>query len=449
MKIGRRGCLASLGLGTAAAWTSPLVAAVPARQSRDLTIKAVRVTPVALPDPPLLAASGCHGPYFLRNIVEVDTADGVTGIGETHGGEETTNELLACRESIVGRSAAAVRGFSAARAKGDSVYAGIELACLDAVGRATGLRLCELLGGPTREEVEFSSYLFYRYAADDSRLLADRRLVDDRGRGDRALDTFGEVRTPEAMAELAAAFHARHGFRIHKLKGGVLPPDVELDTLRAMHARLGDGRTLRIDPNARWRVETAVRIGESLKDLPLEYYEDPVRGQADMAEVRRRCGLPMSTNMCVTQFDHIAPAIATRPVDIVLCDHHGWGGLLACQALGQMCETLGWGMSQHSNNHAGITMAAMTHLAAATPHLKFASDTHYPWLVEGADLLEGPNLKFKDGKMTVPTGAGVGVELDRDKLARANETYEKCGMRGRDDRTTMRMVEPSWTGDPF
>src|SRR6185369_16298054 len=98
---------------------------------------------------------------------------------------------------------------------------------------------------------------------------------------------WGEVRTPEAMVREAAEFQRRWGFRVFKLKGGYLPPDQELATMRAMHAHFGDKCPLRIDPNARWKPETAIRIGNQLKDLPLEYYEDPVAGQEAMAAVRR------------------------------------------------------------------------------------------------------------------------------------------------------------------
>jgi glucarate dehydratase len=163
-----------------------------------------------------------------------------------------------------------------------------------------------------------------------------------------------------------------------------------------------------------------------------------------MGEVRRATGLKMSTNMCVTQLQHIPSAVRTQPVDVVLADHHGWGGFASCQALGMMARHLGWTLSQHSNNHAGISMAAMIHLAALIPELTMASDTHYPWLIDGADIIVGGKLPIVGGRMKVPAKPGVGVELDRDKLAAAHETYQKCGMRDRDDATTMRMVEPGW-----
>jgi glucarate dehydratase len=214
--------------------------------------------------------------------------------------------------------------------------------------------------------------------------------------------------------------------------------------MRAMQAHFAGKFKLRIDPNARWKTETAIRISKGLKDLNLEYYEDPVRGQAAMAEVRTATGLPMSTNMCVTRFEHVPEAVRRQPVDVVLADHHYWGGITACQELGRICETFGWKVSQHSNNHAGVTMAAMIHLAAAVPQLTMASDTHYPWLVEKWDIIEGGKLPIRGGRMSIPDGPGLGVRLDLDRVARAHELYRKCGMRERDDAATMRMLEPKF-----
>jgi glucarate dehydratase len=427
-----------------------LHAAQPPRPQPPLKITGMRVTPVALPDPPILAASGCHGPYFLRNIIQLETDGRVVGVGETRGGEAITTALNKARDAVVGRNAFTYRSFAAELMRlNPACYAGVEMACLDACGQATGRKLSELLGGPVRDEVEFAAYLFYRYAADHPKLLADKRLVDKRGRGKQALDDWGEVRTPETMVRMAERFRQRWGFRVYKLKAGVLPPKVELETMRAMNAHFGGKCPLRIDPNARWRTETALAAARAMKGINLEYYEDPVRGQEAMAEVRRVTKLTMSTNMCVTRFEHVQQAIKTQPIDVVLCDHHGWGGIPACQELGRICAVLGWGLSQHSNNHAGLTMAAMIHVGVCVPQLTIASDTHYVWLPEGADLIQGAKLAIRNGRMRVPDGAGLGVRLDPDRLARANEVYRKCGMRRRDDAYTMRLVEPGWKPEPF
>ena len=449
---------AFLGLSAAALAGGPSPRTVSAEEDdrpsssrpEPLTIKDVAITPIALPDPPLLAHSGCHGPYFLRNIIEVEVDGGIVGIGETKGGIEVTRDLERARELLIGRNVFSQRAL--ARDLGpfsSACVAGIELACLDACGKATGRRLCELLGGPVREQVEFSAYLFYRYASDHPRVLDDPRLIDDRGRGDKALDDWGEVRTPEALADEAERFRTAWGFRVFKLKAGVLDPDRELETLRALRDRLGARTPLRIDPNGRWTVPTALRIGRALGDLALEYYEDPVLGQGPMADVRRETGLPTSTNMCVTRFEHVPEAIRVRPVDVVLADHHSWGGLAACQALGSIAEAAGWALSQHSNSHAGVTMAAMIQLGAVVPQITLASDTHYPWLVEDADILRGPKLPIRDGLMDVPIGPGLGVDLDPDKVARAHEVYRKSGMTGRDDEFTMLRIDPNWRSVRF
>ena len=448
MFCNRREWLTAGAAGLAAAKLRPAFAA----ESRStgasaLQIKRLTVTPIALADPPLLAASGCHGPYFLRNIVELETDAGVVGIGETSGNEKVTRELQAARDEIVGRNAFAYRAFAGKLSP--AAYAAVELACLDACGRATGRRLCELLGGPVREEVEFAAYLFYRYAADHPQLLADARLADDRGRDAKALDAWGEVRAPEAMAAMAEQFRKQFGFRVFKLKAGVLAPDVELETLRLMHERLGADCPLRIDPNARWTLDTALRIGKQLHDVALEYYEDPVASQEAMAEVRTRTGLPMSTNMCVTRYEHIPDALRLKPVDVVLVDHHYWGGMTGCLALGPIGDAAGWKLSQHSNSHTGVTMAAMIHLAASLPQLTLASDTHYPWLVDSHEIIAGGKLPIRGGKMAVPQGPGLGVELDRDRLARAHEIYRRSGMHHRDDAATMQLVEPGWKRELF
>ncbi|MBM84211.1 MAG: glucarate dehydratase [Planctomycetaceae bacterium] len=442
--------LGSVMVGTSLLPPGLASATVNQPKSSDLIIKSLKVTPIALPDPPILAAGGCHGPYFLRNVIEIETTDGIVGIGETRGGVVNTEQLEKCAEIIVGKSVAAYRSFQAdMKDMTTSVYSGIELACLDALGRATNLRLCELMGGPVREEVEFAAYLFYRFAADHPQVFKDSRLVDDRGKGDKALDQWGDVRSADSMAEMAKKFHKKWGFKVMKLKAGVLPPEEELKTMFAMNERFEGKMPLRIDPNGRWTLNTAIRIGRKMEGLPIDYYEDPVVGMVMMAEVRRITGLTMSTNSCVTRLQHIPDALKFQPIDVVLGDHHFWGGLSAYQTLGTICENVGWGLSQHSNNHGGITMAAMIHAGAITPACNYASDTHYVWLVEGADYIKGPNLPIKGGKMSVPKGPGVGVEIDPDKLARAHEVYVKSGVLERNDAETMQRFQPGWKRNLF
>jgi glucarate dehydratase len=96
----------------------------------------------------------------------------------------------------------------------------------------------------------------------------------------------------------------------------------------------------------------------------------------------------------------------------------------------------------HSNSHLGISLAAMVHLAAATPNLTYACDTHWPWKTE--EVVKGDPLPFRDGAIRVPDGPGLGVELDRDALGALHEQYFKCGVRTRDDTGYMARVSPGY-----
>jgi len=199
---------------------------------------------------------------------------------------------------------------------------------------------------------------------------------------------------------------------------------------------------LRLDPNAVWSPDTSVRVAEQLGDV-LEYLEDPTADIEGMAEVASRVEIPLATNMCVVSFDHLPPAVRQNAIQVLLSDHHYWGGLTRSRGLALLCDTFGIGLSMHSNSHLGISLAAMTHLAAATPNLRYACDTHYPWNCAD-DVVKPGALSFVDGAVPVPTGPGLGVELDRDALAVAHQRFLDTDIRSRDDTGYMRRVDPSY-----
>ncbi|MEG1456160.1 MAG: enolase C-terminal domain-like protein, partial [Comamonas sp.] len=227
------------------------------------------------------------------------------------------------------------------------------------------------------------------------------------------------------------------------LKAGALPPDEEAAGILAL-AEAFPGLPLRIDPNANWTVETSLRIVDKLRGV-LEYYEDPAPGLDGMAAVARTCEVPLATNMVVTDFAEFRRnAEMGCPVKIVLSDHHYWGGLRATQPLARMCRLWGLGMSMHSNSHLGISLMAMTHVAASVPNLTYACDTHYPWQEE--EVVKGGRIRFEQGSVVVPTTPGLGVELDREALTTLHAQYLECGVRNRDDLKQMRRYDPSFTG---
>jgi len=417
-----------------------------------------RITPIAVADPPLLNCAGLHAPYALRTIIELVSEDGITGASETHGGERLLAQFEHVRSAVIGRDAwdlarlsraveeqlAPVPGETPVVMPRESVsvvasriFGAIEVAALDLIGKATGVPVCELLGGRVRDEVHFSAYLFYK-------------LAGGGGEGDDVReDRWGVATDPAGIVAQAKAMIDAYGFRSIKLKGGVYEPKQEIAAIHALREALGPDTPLRIDPNGAWTPQTSLEVGKALAGV-LEYFEDPAPTMAGMAEVRRGLladgnPMPLATNMVVTSFDELADGVNADAVQVILADHHYWGGLRAITHLGTAAQALGLGLSMHSNSHLGLSLLAMVHVAAATPHLTYASDTHYPWQSAEDEILAGGRVEIKNGAIQVPTAPGLGAEIDQDALARGRERYDRCGYRVRDDRAEMRKhVDPAW-----
>jgi glucarate dehydratase len=416
----------------------------------------VRVTPIAFSDPPLRAASGLHAPYALRTIVEVVSDDGIVGVGETHGGAAVVADLAAVRDLVIGRDPFELAALEATiwggtgresdvhttvsgKLKSPSrTYGAIEVACLDLIGKAIDRPVCDLLGGKVRDRVDFSAYLFYKHAGAGGQWGFEN--------DPQATDGWPAARQKEALSaetlvEQAQAMCAAFGFKSIKLKAGVLPPEEEVRTIRLLREAFGPDTPLRIDPNAIWSLETSIHYAKELDGL-LEYYEDPVAGKEAMAELAKHTSLPLATNMCCVSFADLPETIRLGSVQIILSDHHFWGGLRASVELARICRTWNIGLSMHSNSHLGISLAAMTHLAAAVPNLTYACDTHYPWQAE--EIIKGGKLQFEDGALPVPSGPGLGVEIDHAELERLHQQYLTCGLTYRNDEIEMEKVEPGW-----
>jgi glucarate dehydratase len=427
-----------------------------------MKIADVRVHSIAIADPPLRSSYGLHAPYALRTIVEIESEDAIVGISETYGGDAPARALLELRPQIVGADPYRLPGLFLPLVEGEGsgaqrsqtflvpgenpldattrTYAAIEVACLDLIGKSVGRPVCDLIGGRVRDAVPFSAYAFFKHAGGG-------------GEGDDARDDeYGEVLTPEAMVREVRQMIAQYGFASIKLKGGVLEPDLEIETVRQLRREFGPEVPLRIDPNSAWTVDTSVRVTKALAAELSHggYLEDPTAGLENMAEVRKKLtadgmDIPLASNVAVTSFADLPRAIALDAVQIVLSDPHYWGGMRQVQHLAKLCKTFGLGLSMHSNSHLGVSLMAMAHVAAATPHLTYACDTHYPWQSAEDEVVAGGRVPIVNGCVEIPNRPGLGVELDLDRLAGGRERYRKCPYRKRDDEAEMRKrVDPGW-----
>ena len=379
-----------------------------------MKIADIRATTVTLPlEAPLRHANGAHWGRFVRTIVEVETDEGLIGLGEMGGGGESAelafeglkpylvghdpSQLEALRFKILNPTASLYNNRT-------QLHAAIEFACLDLLGQGLGVPVCDLLGGRLRDEVPFACYLFFRYASPRT--------------GE------GEIRTVEQLIEHAHKLKQRHGFTAHKLKGGVYPPKYELECYTALAETFPED-TLRYDPNCALSVEEAIRFGRSIEDLNNDYYEDPTWGLNGMRRVREAVNIPLSTNTVVIDFEQLAANIRDPAVDIVLLDTTFWGGIRPCVKAAGVCETFQLGVAVHSSGELGIQLATMLHLGAVVPNLTFSADAHYHHLED--DIIEGGKLEYRNGSIWVPDAPGLGVRLDREKLERYAELYKKLG----------------------
>ena len=419
-------------------------------------IKELKITPIAMTDPPLLNSVGIHAPYALRTVIELVTDDNICGISEIPGNVEINKLLDQSQEVIIGSDPFQLNKLRAdligrfeqdqQDIRGDNpwddrklihVFSALEVACLDIQGKICNRPVVDLLGGRCRDQVAFAAYLFYKLKGAGG---AFGYQVDPSATGWDAARQASAESAKEIVAQAQSMCH-EFGFKSIKLKGGVFPPEIEVDTMRKLRATFGPQVPLRFDPNGVWTVETSLKYGKQMEDI-LEYLEDPTRGQVGMATVGKALKIPLATNMCTTSFEDIPSGVALSSEDIILSDHHFWGGLRESISLGKICQIFEKGLSMHSNSHLGISLMAMVHMAAAIPNLTYDLDTHYPWQSE--EIIAGGRVKFEDGKVAVPREPGLGISLDRVVLGQLHENFKQCGLTHRDDTTEMKKIQPDW-----
>ena len=374
----------------------------------------IRATTVTVPlHAPLRHSNGAHWGRFVRTLVEVETDDGLIGLGEMGGGGESAEsafrqlktylvghnpfELEAMRFKICNPTASLYNNRT-------QLHAALEFACLDIMGKFLNVPVYDLLGGKVRDTVGFASYLFFRYP--------------------HAQTGAGEVRTVDQLVAEAKALKASHGFTAHKLKGGVFAPDYELEAFRAMAHAVGPD-SVRYDPNAALSAETAIRFGHAIEDLNNDYFEDPTWGLNGMRRVREKVRIPLATNTVVINFEQLATNVRDPAVDVILLDTTFWGGIRPCVKAAGVCETFQTGIAVHSSGELGVQLATMLHLGAVVPNLAFKADAHYHHLVD--DVIVGGLMPYVNGEIDVPKGPGLGVTLDRERLGKYAELYKSLG----------------------
>lgn len=420
---------------------------------------------VAGHDSMLLNLSGAHGAYFTRNIVILTDDSGNEGVGEVPGGEKIYKRLKDSEKFVVGSSIgnyrntlkkirnefnddSDVRGLQTFDLRTTiHVVTAIETALLDLLGKHLEVPVCALLGdGQQRDKVKMLGYLFY--VADREKTTLPYVSEEDSSEEWYRV-RHEEAMTPEGIVKLAEASQAKYGFTDFKLKGGVLEGKEEIKAIKALKERFPNAR-ITLDPNGAWSLKEAIGLCKDMHGI-LTYCEDPCgaekgySGREIMAEFKKATGLPTATNMINTDWREMGHSVVLNSVDIPLADCHFWT-MEGTVRVAQLCNEWGLTWGSHSNNHFDISLAMITHTAAAAPGNITAIDTHWIWQ-EGYDRLTKEPLQIKDGYVEVPKKPGLGVEIDREQIMKAHQLYIDKNLGSRDDSEGMQFLIPGWKFD--
>ena len=257
----------------------------------------------------------------------------------------------------------------------------LEMAMWDALGKHAGLALYQLWGGLYRTQIELCAYVY--------------------------------ITDPKTVVEELLEYKSQ-GFRSYKLKVG-LDPEQDVELVKVARETLGANVNLRADPNGAWTLGTARRMIEKLRPFDLQYIEQPlpVEDLVGLADLRKISAIPICIDEGAYTIAETMQAIRLNAVDVVLVDPHETGGLWQCLKQGAIAEAAGIHVGIHSGGELGLTQAANLQLVASLPNATIAIDTIYQHHTD--DILR-ERLVFKEGNASVPTGPGLGVEVNLDKL---------------------------------
>lgn len=374
-----------------------------------MKITAIRATPVNIPlEAPYLWSYGSLA-GFSKTIVEVETSDGIVGLGEGPSPANVATIEKVFAPKLLGRDPIDLVGaeevclpswrgvytdvdFATVRA-----FGAVEMALWDIRGKAWGRPLHDLFGGAHRTEITFTDYFAFRLAKD--------------GRGGEA--------TPEAVVDYCLGQRERFGSTFFEGKLSTADPEPSIRTVELLRAALGPEAVLRVDSNKAYSLTEARRIARRLEPLDIRAWEDPVATFEDMARLRASTAIPFSVHTPALRH-----AVALGVPDAFCTDVNVHGGIGRALRFIAACEQMGLDFWCYSGD-SGIASAVYLHLAAAHAHIREPSQSLFH--MQPFDVIaEGP-FRPRDNRVPVPTGPGIGVTLDPDRLAYCHRLFVEEG----------------------
>ena len=342
-------------------------------------------------------------------IVEIESADGITGWGECYGPAAVAKAYIETQFAprIIGRDAFDVEVIweelynrikdYGPRGMVTSAMSGIDIALWDIMGKACNKPIHKLIGGAHRTEV--SAYATGLYFIDMHRLIE------------------------EAVEE--AREYVEQGFVAIKMKIGLGDPKLDIRRVAAVREAIGDGVRLMVDANHCFTVPQAIRIGRELEQLDVEWFEEPISPEDIDGYVAVTRALDMAVAGGENEFTRwgFRDLVVRKAMDIVQPDVCAAGGISECRKIAALASTHGVECVPHAWGSA-IGLAATLHFLAALPDQP-PSFRPMPPLLEFEqcenpfrDKLSREAIVQHRGKVQIPTGPGLGIDIDRSVLDR-------------------------------
>jgi glucarate dehydratase len=373
-----------------------------------MKIRQIRVTPVNIPlELPFLWTAGLY-PGTSKAIVELETDEGLVGLGEAPSAHYTP-AIEALIPRLIGQDpldiadleSRCVPPWQIVQNTDDSssvaAFGALEIALWDLRGKAWGVPLYTLLGGAVRHEIPFTEYFAFRQSRDGSRQ---------------------ELRV-EDVVEHCVRMREQHGSTFFEGKLILGDPHLEIRAVRALREALGEAAMIRLDSNMQWSLATARHVLREIEPFNIRNYEDPVATFEELKALRQHSAIPFSSHV-----PDIRKAVAMGVPDTFVTNFAVLGGIGRAVRFIGACEALGVGFWCYSGD-TGVCTAAYLHMVAAMPWISEPSQSLLRWQV--GDVIAGGPFKPQNNVVPVPEGPGLGVELDREALARWNAHYREHG----------------------
>ncbi len=349
--------------------------------------------------------TSAHGVMTVREgiIVEITTERGISGVGEIAPLPAFAGASLADARSLLRALAARLHGMTldealelvlaagktGTKAISAPALCGLEIALLDAAGKAEGCGVCMLLSSPgttPRASVPVNAVI-----------------------GARATKA----------AIVAAREASSKGYRCVKLKvafGGSI--QYEIERIAAVRDAIGPAMHLRLDANEAWNLEEAIAFLSQCVPYDIQYVEQPLKAQdlAGMRALRQAVPIPIAVDEALHSLESAQLILDSEAADVLVIKPQLAGGLHVGQQIIQAAAERGTSCVITSTLEAGIGVVAALHLAAASPVVTLECGLATLNLL--VDDLVTDDLSVHDGLLAVPSGPGLGIALDREALDR-------------------------------